>query len=547
MAKDLYYGEEARRKLLAGVDKLADTVKLTLGPKGRNALFNKTFGSQMVSNDGVSIAREINLEDPVENMGAQLVIEVASKTNDTAGDGTTTATLLTQIIVREGFKNIAAGANSMVLKKGIMGAAETAAEYVNSIARQAESKESIAQIASISAANEGIGTLIAEAMEKVGRNGVVTVEDGKTMDTVLEIVEGMEFDRGFLSTYMATDLEKMETVLDHPYVLVTDKDLSSSAELVQLLEQVVQSGRPLLIVANGVEGEALSTLAMNKIQGNLNVVAVKGPNFGERRRQMMEDIAILTGGVMFSEKAGYLLSEGTLDMLGRAKSITVTKNNTVIVNGGGDEEEVNARIASLRKMAEETKNDFDKEKFEERIAKLSGGIAVVRVGAATETEMNEIKLRIEDALNATRAAVAEGLVAGGGVALCSAIPVVAKYVEGLEGDEKTGAQIILRALEEPVRQIAHNAGYPGDVVVEAVKEQKDGWGFDAATGEYVDMIANGIVDPVKVTKSALLNAASVSSLLLTSEASVIEKNRYPSFITNALGDMGDMGGMGGMM
>lgn len=541
MAKDLYYGEESRRKLLAGVDKLADTVKITLGPKGRNVLIEKSYGSPLITNDGVSIAREIELEDQVENMGAQLVKEVATKTNDVAGDGTTTATLLTQAIVREGFKNVTAGANPMVLKRGIDGAVDAAVEYLKNSAQKVDNKESIAQVASVSAGDEEIGKLISEAMDKVGKDGVITVEESKSLGTTLEVVEGMQFDRGYLSPYMAANSEKMEAVLDHPYILLTDKKISNIQEIVPLLEDIMKSGSKLLIVADDVEGEALATLVVNKLRGTLDVVAVKAPGFGDRRKAMMEDIAILTGGTVISEELGYELKETTIDMLGRAETVKVNKDHTVIVNGNGSRSEISDRIASIRSEIEETTSDFDREKLQERLAKLAGGVAVINAGAATETELKDKKLRLEDALNATRAAVEEGIVSGGGVALIGAIPAVHEYANGLEGDMKTGAKIVERALEEPVRQIAENAGFEGSVVVSKVKESPEGVGFNAAVDEYVNMIDSGIVDPVKVTRSALQNAASVSGMLLTTEAGVTEiKEDAPAMQTSA-------GGMGGMM
>ena len=513
MAKDLYYGEDARRKLQAGVDKLANTVKITLGPKGRNVLINKSFGSPLITNDGVTIAREIELEDAVENMGAQLVKEVATKTNDVAGDGTTT------------------------------GAVETAVEKIATISKKVETKESIAQVASVSAADENIGALIAEAMEKVGNDGVITVEEAKSLGTTLDVVEGMQFDRGYLSAYMVSDTEKMEAVMENPLILLTDKKISNIQELLPLLEQVVKMGRKLLIVAEDVEGEALTTLVLNKLRGTIDCVAVKAPGFGDRRKAMMEDIAVLTGGVVISEEVGYDLKEATLDMLGQAATVKVDKDSTVIVNGAGEKADITARINSIKKQIEETESEFDKEKLQERLAKLSGGVAVIKVGAATETELKERKLRIEDALNATKAAVEEGIVAGGGVALCSAIDAVSKYVDTLEGDERTGAKIIERALEEPVRQIAENAGFEGSVVVAEVKKQKVGYGFNAATEEYVDMIEAGIVDPVKVTRSALQNAASASAMLLTTEAGIVDiKEEAPAMPAGMPG-----GGMGGMM
>ncbi len=542
MAKDIYYGEDARRKLQEGVDKLADTVKITLGPKGRNVLIEKAFGTPLVTNDGVTIAREIELEDKVENLGAQLVKEVATKTNDLAGDGTTTATLLAQIIIKEGFKNVAAGANPMVLKKGIQGAVEVAVKEIQKNSKSVETKESIAQVASVSAGDDNIGELIAEAMEKVGKDGVITVEESKSMGTDLDVVEGMQFDRGYLSSYMVSDPEKMEAVMENPYILMTDKKISNIQELLPILEQVAKQGRKLFIIADDIEGDALATLVLNKLRGVIDVVAVKAPGFGDRKKAMMEDIAILTGGVVISEEVGYDLKEATLDMMGMAGTVKVNKERTVIVNGAGAKEDIQARIATIKTQMEETESEFDKEKFQERLAKLSGGVAVIKVGAATETELKERKLRIEDALNATKAAVEEGIVAGGGVALCNTIPAVSAYADSLEGDEKTGAKIILRALEEPIRQIAENAGFEGSVVVSEVKNQKVGVGFNAKTEEYVDMISAGIVDPVKVTRSAIQNASSASAMLLTTEASIVD---IPS--ENPMDKMGGAGGMGGMM
>lgn len=542
MAKDLFYGEESRRKLLAGVDKLADTVKITLGPKGRNVLIEKSYGSPLITNDGVSIAKEVELEDQVENMGAQLVKEVATKTNDVAGDGTTTATLLTQAIVREGFKNVTAGANPMVLKRGIDGAVEAAVDYLKNSAKKVDDKESIAQVASVSAGDQEIGRLISEAMDKVGKDGVITVEESKSLGTTLDVVEGMQFDRGYLSPYMAANSEKMEAVLDHPYILLTDKKISNIQEIVPLLEDIMKSGSKLLIVADDVEGEALATLVVNKLRGTLDVVAVKAPGFGDRRKAMMEDIAILTGGTVISEELGYELKETTIDMLGRAETVKVNKDHTVIVNGNGSRTEIKERIDSIRAEAEETTSDFDREKLQERLAKLAGGVAVINAGAATETELKDKKLRLEDALNATRAAVEEGIVSGGGVALIGAIPAVTEYADSLEGDMRTGAKIVERALEEPVRQIAENAGFEGSVVVSKVKESPEGIGFNAASDEYVNMIDDGIVDPVKVTRSALQNAASVSGMLLTTEAGITEiKEDTPAPAMPA------GGGMGGMM
>ena len=542
MAKDLFYGEESRRKLLAGVDKLADTVKITLGPKGRNVLIERSYGSPLITNDGVSIAKEVELEDQVENMGAQLVKEVATKTNDVAGDGTTTATLLTQAIVREGFKNVTAGANPMVLKRGIDGAVEAAVDYLKNSAKKVDDKESIAQVASVSAGDQEIGRLISEAMDKVGKDGVITVEESKSLGTTLDVVEGMQFDRGYLSPYMAANSEKMEAVLDHPYILLTDKKISNIQEIVPLLEDIMKSGSKLLIVADDVEGEALATLVVNKLRGTLDVVAVKAPGFGDRRKAMMEDIAILTGGTVISEELGYELKETTIDMLGRAETVKVNKDHTVIVNGNGSRTEIKDRIDSIRAEAEETTSDFDREKLQERLAKLAGGVAVINAGAATETELKDKKLRLEDALNATRAAVEEGIVSGGGVALIGAIPAVTEYADSLEGDMRTGAKIVERALEEPVRQIAENAGFEGSVVVSKVKESPEGIGFNAASDEYVNMIDAGIVDPVKVTRSALQNAASVSGMLLTTEAGITEiKEDTPAPAMPA------GGGMGGMM
>lgn len=546
MAKDIYFGEDARQKLQTGVDKLANTVKITLGPKGRNVLIDKSFGSPLITNDGVTIAKEIDLEDKVEDMGAQLVREVATKTNDVAGDGTTTATLLTQIIVREGFKNLAAGANPMELKRGINGAVDVAVEEIKKIAKNVDAKDKIAQVASVSADDENVGELIADAMEKVGTDGVITVEESKSTGTVLEVVEGMQFDRGYLSAYMVNDTEKMEASIENPYILLTDKKINNIQDLLPLLEQVVKVGRKLFIIAEDIEGEALATLVVNKLRGTIDVVAVKAPGFGDRRKAMMEDIAVLTGGTVISEEVGYDLKEATLDLLGEAATVKVNKDKTVIVGGHGESEEIENRIASIKRQIEESDSEFDKEKLQERLAKLSGGVAVIKVGAATETELKEKKLRIEDALNATKAAVEEGIVAGGGVALISVLPAVADYSEKQEGDRKTGAKIILRALEEPVRQIAENAGFEGSVVVSEVKSREKGIGFNAASEEYVDMIKEGIVDPAKVTRSAIQNAASVSSMLLTTEATISEiKSNEPDM--PAMGGMNGMGGMGGMM
>ncbi|MCQ2561436.1 MAG: chaperonin GroEL, partial [Clostridia bacterium] len=502
MAKEINYGEEARKKLLSGVDQLANTVKITLGPKGRNVLIEKKFGSPLITNDGVTIAREIELEDGMENMGAQVVKEVASKTNDVAGDGTTTATLLAQSIIREGFKNVAAGANPMVLKKGIQGAVNVAVEEIKKISHPVESKEAIANVASVSAADEEIGKMIAEAMEKVGNEGVITVEESKSMETALEVVEGMQFDRGYLSAYMVSDMDKMEANMSNPFILITDKKISNIQEILPVLEQIVQTGKKLLIIAEDVEGEALATLVVNKLRGAFDCVAVKAPGFGDRRKEMLKDIAILTGGTVISSELGYELKDATIDMLGTANTVKVTKEATVIVDGAGAKEDIAARTAQIKAQLEETTSEFDKEKLQERLAKLAGGVAVIQVGAATETEMKEKKLRIEDALDATRSAVEEGIVPGGGTALCNVIPAVKAYAEAQTGDVKTGAQIIVRALEEPVRQIAENAGFEGSVVVAAVKEAKPGVGFNAATEVYEDMMAAGIVDPTKVTRSA---------------------------------------------
>ena len=544
MAKELHYGEDARRKLQAGVDKLADTVKITLGPKGRNVLIDKKFGSPLITNDGVTIAKEIELEDAVENMGAQVVKEVASKTNDVAGDGTTTATLLAQIIIKEGFKNVAAGANPMVLKRGIQGAVDIAVDEIKRLANVVDSQESIAQVASVSAADEEIGGLIAQAMEKVGKDGVITVEESKSMGTTLEVVEGMQFDRGYFSPYMVTDTEKMESLLENPYILITDKKINNIQDILPVLEQIVQQGRKLLIICDDLEGEALATIIVNKLKGTFDCVAVKAPGFGDRRKAMLEDIAILTGGTVISEELGYELKETTVDMLGSAATVKVDKENTVIVGGAGKTEDIQARVAQIKTQIENTNSDFDREKTQERLAKLAGGVAVIKVGAATETELKERKLRIEDALNSTKAAVEEGIVSGGGVALVNTIPAVAKYVEGLEGDAKTGGMIIVRALEEPVRQIAENAGFEGSVVVAQVKGSDEGVGFNAATEEYVDMIKSGIVDPAKVTRSALQNAASASAMLLTTEAGITD---IPEEEPAAAMGAGMGGGMPGMM
>ncbi|GAA5346993.1 chaperonin GroEL [Planifilum fimeticola] len=521
MAKDIKFSEEARRSMLRGVDALADAVKVTLGPKGRNVVLEKKFGSPLITNDGVTIAKEIELEDPFENMGAQLVKEVATKTNDVAGDGTTTATVLAQAIIREGLKNVAAGANPMVLRKGIEKAVNAAVDEIKKIAKPIEGKDSIAQVAAISANDEEIGKLIAEAMEKVGNDGVITVEESKGFTTELEVVEGMQFDRGYISPYMITDSDKMEAVLEEPYILITDKKLSNIQEILPILEKVVQQGKPLLIIAEDMEGEALATLVVNKLKGTFTSVAVKAPGFGDRRKAMLQDIAILTGGQVITEELGLDLKTTGLDALGRARQVRVRKEETIIVDGYGDKGDIEARINQIRQQLEETTSEFDKEKLQERLAKLAGGVAVIKVGAATETELKEKKLRIEDALNSTRAAVEEGIVSGGGTALVNVI----RAVEAVEatGDEKTGVNIIKRALEEPVRQIAFNAGQEGSVIVERLKKEEVGIGFNALTGEWVDMIKAGIVDPAKVTRSALQNAASVAAMFLTTEAVVADK------------------------
>jgi len=522
MAKQIIYDEEARKALEKGVNALADTVKITLGPKGRNVVLDKKFGAPTVTNDGVTIAKEIELEDPFENMGAQLVKEVATKTNDVAGDGTTTATLLAQAIVREGLRNVTAGANPMLVKRGIEKAVDTAVEELKKISKPIESKEAIAQVASISANDPSIGEMVAEAMDKVGRDGVITIEESKSMLTELEVVEGMQFDRGYISPYMVTDTEKMEAVLEDPYILITDKKLSNVQELLPILEQVVQHGGKLLIIADDVEGEALATLVVNKLRGTFNCVAVKAPGFGDRRKEMLRDIAILTGGEVISDELGFDLKEVKLNQLGRARLVRVDKENTTIVDGAGHPSEIKARIASIRAQIEETTSDFDREKLQERLAKLAGGVAVIKVGAATEVEMKEKKMRMEDALSATRAAVEEGIVPGGGVALINVLPALDKLLAETSGDEKTGVAIVKRALEEPVRQIATNAGFEGSVIVEKVKNSAPGVGFNVLSEEYVDMIKAGIVDPTKVTRSALQNAASIAAMILTTESLVTD-------------------------
>ena len=523
MSKEIKYGTEAREAFFKGVNTLADTVKVTLGPKGRNVVLDKKFGSPLITNDGVTIAKEIELEDPFENMGARLVCEVATKTNDAAGDGTTTATLLTQSIVREGMKNIAAGANPMVLKKGIKKAIDAAIVSVKGQAKKVNGTEDIARVGTISSGDAEIGKIIAEAMEKVTAEGVITVEESKTADTYYDLVEGMQFDRGYITPYMVTDTDKMEAVLDDPYILITDKKISNIQEILPLLEQIVQSGKKLMIIAEDIEAEALSTLIVNRLRGTFTCVAVKAPGFGDRRKDMLQDIAILTGGTVVSSDLGYELKDTQLNMLGRAKQVKVTKENTIIVDGMGDKDAIKARTQQIKAAIEVSTSDFDREKLHERLAKLAGGVAVIKAGAATETEMKDKKLRIEDALNATKAAVEEGYVAGGGTVLINAIPAVQKVLAETEGDEKTGVAIVLRALEEPVRQIAENAGFEGSVIVDKVKKSAEGVGFDAYNEEFVDMVASGIIDPVKVTRSALENAASVASMILTTEALVADK------------------------
>ena len=523
MAKQILYGEEARHALERGVNQLADTVKVTLGPKGRNVVLDKKYGAPLITNDGVTIAKDIELEDAFENMGAQLVKEVATKTNDIAGDGTTTATLLAQALIREGMKNVAAGANPMVVKRGMAKAVEAAAAKIVENSKKVDGRDDIARVASVSAADENIGNLIADAMEKVTNDGVITVEESKTAETYSEVVEGMQFDRGYITPYMVTDTDKMEAVIDDAYILITDKKISNIQEILPLLEQIVQSGKKLLIIAEDVEGEALSTLIVNKIRGTFTCVAVKAPGFGDRRKEMLKDIAVLTGGQVISEELGLELKDVSMDQLGRARQVKVQKENTIIVDGLGDKTEIANRVNNIRNQIEETTSEFDKEKLMERLAKLAGGVAVIKVGAATEIEMKEKKLRIEDALAATRAAVEEGIVAGGGTAFINAIPAVEAVVENAEGDEKTGAKIVLRALEEPVRQIAFNAGVEGSLIVNKIKESPVGVGYNALTDEYMDMLKGGIVDPTKVTRSALQNAASVAAMVLTTESLVADK------------------------
>ncbi len=543
MAKDILYGEAARKALQNGVDQLADTVKITLGPKGRNVVLERKYGGPLITNDGVTIAKEVELTDPFENMGAQLVKEVAVKTNDCAGDGTTTATLLAQAMIREGMKNVAAGANPMDVRKGIAGAVEAAVKALKNNSQAVKCTEDIARVATISSADEKIGKLIAEAMEKVTSDGVITVEESKTAETYCDVVEGMQFDRGYISPYMVTDTDKMEAVIDDAYILITDKKISVIADILPLLEQIVQSGKKLVIVAEDVEGEALTTLLVNKLRGTFNCVCVKAPGFGDRRKEMLRDIAILTGGQVISEELGFDIKETTINMLGRAGQVKVTKENTIIVNGAGNPDEIRDRIGSIRKAIEDTSSDFDREKLQERLAKLAGGVAVIRVGAATETEMKEMKLRVEDALSATKAAVEEGMVAGGGTALIDVSADVADYVASVEGDIKTGALIVLRSLEAPVRQIAKNAGLEGSVIIEKIKEH-DGanYGFNAQNEVYTDMFEAGIVDPAKVTRSALQNAASVASMVLTTESLVAERKEDAEKAAAAAAAASQMGG-----
>ncbi len=543
MAKDIKFSEEARSLMLQGVDKLANTVKITLGPKGRNVVLEKKFGSPLITNDGVTIAKEIELENPYENMGAKLVAEVASKTNEIAGDGTTTATVLAQAMIREGLKNVTAGANPVGIRKGIDKAVAAALEELQSISRPVENKEAIAQVAAISAADDEVGTFIADAMERVGTDGVITIEESKGFTTELDVVEGMQFDRGYVSHYMVTDTDKMEAVLDNPYILITDKKINTIQEILPLLEQVVQQGRPLLIIAEDIEGEALATLVLNKLRGTFQVVAVKAPGFGDRRKAMLEDVAILTGGQVITADLGLDLKTADVTSLGRAGKVVVNKDNTTIVEGSGSSDEIESRVNQIRSQIAETTSEFDKEKLQERLAKLAGGVAVIKVGAATETELKERKLRIEDALNSTRAAVEEGIVSGGGTALLNIFGAVEKVLEEVDGDVATGVRIVLRALEEPVRQIANNAGLEGSIIVDRLKREEIGVGFNAATSEWVNMIDAGIVDPAKVTRSALQNAASVAALFLTTEAVVADIPEPAS----AMPDMSGMGGMGGMM
>ena len=541
MAKEIKYGSEARAALERGVNQLADTVKVTLGPKGRNVVLDKSFGAPLITNDGVTIAKEIELEDGFENMGAQLIREVAAKTNDVAGDGTTTATVLAQAMVHEGMKNLEAGANPIVLRKGMKKATDKAVEAIREMSSKVNGKEQIARVAAVSSGDDEVGQMVADAMEKVSNDGVITIEESKTMQTELDLVEGMQFDRGYISAYMATDMEKMEAVLDDPYILITDKKISNIQEILPVLEQIVQSGARLLIIAEDIEGEALTTLIVNKLRGTFNVVAVKAPGYGNRRKEMLQDIAILTGGQVISEELGFDLKETTMDQLGRAKSVKVQKENTVIVDGCGDKNAIADRVGQIKKAIEETTSDFDREKLQERLAKLAGGVAVIRVGAATETEMKEAKLRMEDALNATRAAVEEGIIGGGGSAYIHVSKKVKEFAETLEGDEKTGAKIILKALEAPLAQIAKNAGLEGAVIVNKVRESEVGTGFDAYNETYVDMVEKGILDPAKVTRSALQNATSVASTLLTTESVVSTiKEDTPAMPAGGAGGMGMM-------
>ena len=540
MAKEIKYGVEARKALEAGVNQLADTVRVTLGPKGRNVVLDKSFGAPLITNDGVTIAKDIELEDAFENMGAQIVKEVATKTNDVAGDGTTTATVLAQAMINAGMKNLAAGANPIILRKGMKKATNAAVEAIEKMSEQVGGKEQIAKVASISAADEEVGQLVADAMEKVSQDGVITIEESKTMQTELDLVEGMQFDRGYISAYMATDMEKMEAVLDDPYILITDKKIANIQEILPLLEQIVQSGSKLLIIAEDIEGEALTTLIVNKLRGTFSVVGVKAPGYGDRRKAMLEDIAILTGGTVVSEEVGIELKDATIDMLGRAKSVKVEKENTVIVDGAGDKDAIKARVGQIKSQIEETTSEFDKEKLQERLAKLSGGVAVIRVGAATETEMKEAKLRLEDALAATRAAVEEGIIAGGGSAYIHAAKAVKEMAKELSGDEKTGAEIVLKALEAPLYHIAANAGLEGSVIINKVAESEVGMGFDALTETYVNMVESGIIDPAKVTRSALQNATSVASTLLTTEsvvADIKEDTPAPAMPAGGMGMM----------
>ena len=541
MAKEIKYGSEARTALEKGVNQLADTVKVTLGPKGRNVVLDKSFGAPLITNDGVTIAKEIELEDGFENMGAQLIREVASKTNDVAGDGTTTATVLAQAMVHEGMKNLEAGANPIVLRKGMKKATDNAVEAIRAMSSKVNGKEQIARVAAVSSGDEEVGQMVADAMEKVSNDGVITIEESKTMQTELDLVEGMQFDRGYISAYMATDMEKMEAILDDPYILITDKKISNIQDILPVLEQIVQSGARLLIIAEDIEGEALTTLIVNKLRGTFNVVAVKAPGYGDRRKEMLQDIATLTGGTVITSDLGLELKDTTVDQLGTARQVKIEKENTIIVDGSGDKEAIKGRVAQIRQQIETTTSDFDREKLQERLAKLAGGVAVIKVGAATEVEMKEKKLRIEDALAATKAAVEEGIVAGGGIACMNAIPAVAEFVDTLEGDAKTGAKIVLKALEEPLRQIVANAGLEGSVICDNVKKaNKVGYGFNALTEEYTDMVSAGIVDPTKVTRSALQNASSVAAMVLTTESLVTDIKEPAAPAAPAAPDMGGM-------